>query len=82
MRTAAVERMVRSEILLPTEAGDLQADGRERTYRFTQKKLKAAANVGTAKKLFNLQLSFGPYAVNYTRSGSHLLLGGRKGRLR
>jgi U3 small nucleolar RNA-associated protein 7 len=81
MRTAAVERMVRSEILLPTEAGDLQADGRERTYRFTQKKLKAAANVGTAKKLFNLQLSFGPYAVNYTRSGSHLLLGGRKGHI-
>ncbi len=38
--------------------------------------------VGAARKVFDLRLEeLGPYNLSFTRSGRHLLLGGRKGHL-
>jgi U3 small nucleolar RNA-associated protein 7 len=40
------------------------------------------APVGVAQQYFNLSLKeLGPYALNYSRNGRYLLLGGRKGHL-
>lgn len=40
------------------------------------------AEVGAAQKVFDLDLpELGPYNLAFTRSGRHLLLGGRKGHL-
>eukprot|EP00038_Savillea_parva_P028332 m.64414 g.64414 ORF g.64414 m.64414 type:complete len:552 (+) comp8223_c0_seq1:251-1906(+) len=79
---AAAYAAARAEILLPEEAGYLEAEGMEKTYKFTQKELRGAVDVASARKVFDLKLdSFGPYAVRFTRNGRHLLLGGEKGHL-
>ena len=40
------------------------------------------AETGAAKKVFDLDLpELGPYNLTFTRSGRHMLLGGRKGHL-
>lgn len=40
------------------------------------------AEIGAARKVFDLKLpELGPYNLAFTRSGAHLLLGGRKGHL-
>ena len=78
-RTAAFEA-VRSEILLPEQAGSLEAEGMERTYHFTQAAIKDAVDVTAGRKIFDLALpQLGPYAMRYTRNGRHVLIGGRKG---
>ena len=57
--------------LLPAEAGSLEAEGMERTYRFKQEELQQAVDVSTARKAFDLQLDeLGPYNVNYTSNGA------------
>ena len=68
--------------LLPAEAGSLEAEGMERTWRFSQEALAGAADATAAQKAFDLQLpQLGPYCVDYTPNGRHLLIGGRKGHL-
>ncbi|KAK9868056.1 hypothetical protein WJX84_006070 [Apatococcus fuscideae] len=70
------------EWLLPGLAGALEADGMERTWRFKQDEVVREAEVGAARKVFDLSLTeLGPYSVNFTRSGRFLALGGRKGHL-
>ncbi|BFZ59069.1 putative U3 small nucleolar RNA-associated protein 7 [Saitoella coloradoensis] len=69
-----------SELLLQEEEGVLEAEGMERTYKFRQDQLRQEVDVATAQKSFDLKLpAFGPYAIDYTRNGRHLLIGGRKG---
>jgi len=52
----------------------------ERTYRFKQKDVAAAADVGVARKAVDLSLpTYGPYTTRYSRSGRHMLLAGEKG---
>ncbi|WFC98556.1 putative U3 small nucleolar RNA-associated protein 7 [Malassezia yamatoensis] len=61
----------------------------ERTARVTQSQIQSEIGVETARKSFELQLggikggvpSLGPYRLDYTRNGRHLILGGRKGHL-
>jgi U3 small nucleolar RNA-associated protein 7 len=68
--------------LLPAEAGHLEAEGMERTYRFSQEALAKSADATSARKAFDLSLpQLGPYCLDYTPNGRHLLLGGRKGHL-
>lgn len=70
------------EWLLPADAGELQAEGMERTWRFSQQEIAEAAETGAARKAFDLSLpQLGPYALNFSRSGRHMLLAGRKGHL-
>lgn len=77
---AAAYEAVRSEILLPEQAGSLEAEGMERTYHFTQAAIKDAVDVTASRKIFDLDLpQLGPYAMRYTRNGRHVLIGGRKG---
>lgn len=78
----AASRAARAEILLPSEAGFLEAEGIEKTYKFKQEAIKAAVDVGSAKKVFTLRLEdLGPYSSRYSRNGRYLLLGGKRGHL-
>ena len=67
--------------LLPAEAGALEAEGMERTYRFSQEQLALAADSSTRRKLFDLALPLGPYALDYTPNGRHVVIAGRRGHL-
>ncbi|KAF9439234.1 Small subunit (SSU) processome component [Entomortierella beljakovae] len=75
----AAYKAASSEILLTEEAGFLEPEGIERTFKFTQSALKKEVDISTAHKIFSLDLNFGPYSIDYTRNGRHLLIGGRKG---
>ena len=47
-----------------------------------QRAITGEAEVGAGRKVFDLQLDrLGPYSLAFTRSGRHMLLGGRKGHL-
>ena len=71
-----------AEVLLTEQAGSLEAEGMDRTYKFTQKAIAENVDVQTSQKIFDLHLDqFGPYNVDFTRSGRHMLLGGSLGHL-
>ncbi len=68
------------DVLKTESAGYLEAEGLEKTYRFTQDAIKEAVSIQSAKKRFDLKLAEGgQYGVDYTRDGRHLLLAGRRG---
>lgn len=75
----AVEEAARTEILLPEDAGYLEADDGETTTQFTQKQIASSIDIASAAKHFELRLQFGPYRAKYTKNGRHLLLGGKIG---
>ncbi|KAG0220503.1 WD40-repeat-containing domain protein [Mortierella sp. GBAus27b] len=75
----AAYKAAASEILLTEEAGFLEPEGIEKTYQLSQRSLSQHVDVSTAHKMFALDLKFGPYSIDYTRNGRHLLIGGRKG---
>eukprot|EP00466_Bigelowiella_natans_P009011 jgi/Bigna1/48085/estExt_Genewise1.C_220050 len=77
----ASESAVRAEILLTEDAGYLEAEGMERTWRFKQKDIAKEVDVRTKDKIFNLDMKFGPYFMDFTREGRYVLLGGKKGHL-
>ncbi|KAG9958100.1 BING4CT-domain-containing protein, partial [Aureobasidium melanogenum] len=70
-----------AEILLENTAGFLETEGElERTYKVRQDEIQSEVGIETAKKGFELRLDgMGPYNVDYTRNGVHMLLAGRKG---
>ncbi|ORY26568.1 BING4CT-domain-containing protein [Rhizoclosmatium globosum] len=75
-------RAAQSEVLLTQDAGYIEAEGMERTYKFSQKVIRENVDINTEAKGFDLKLKeFGPYAVDYTRNGRNLLIGGRKGHI-
>lgn len=77
---AAAARSARTELLLPEEPGFLEADPGEDTSTVTQGDIVEAVDIASAAKHFELRLEqFGPYRLDYTRNGRHLLLGGRRG---
>ncbi|KAJ2004245.1 putative U3 small nucleolar RNA-associated protein 7 [Coemansia thaxteri] len=82
-REAAILEAARSEMLLTEQAGYLEAEGEmERTFKVTQDQLADSLDINTRAKIFDLKLNeFGPYAMDYTTNGRHLLIGGRKGHL-
>ncbi|KAJ3012200.1 Small subunit (SSU) processome component [Thoreauomyces humboldtii] len=72
----------KAEFLLPSEAGYLEAEGMEKTWKFTQSQLKEHVDLSTSSKMFDLKLpDFGPYALDYTRNGRNMVIGGRKGHI-
>lgn len=77
----AQDEAAAAELLNTEEAGYLEADGLEKTYKFRQPAIKKAVDVSTAQKAFDLKLDFGSYKCDYTRNGRYLLLGGRKGHI-
>jgi U3 small nucleolar RNA-associated protein 7 len=79
----ARQSAARTEVLLPEEAGLLEAEGPlGRTYKFKQSEIREAVDANTSLNVFDLKLdTFGPYSIDYTRAGRHMLLGGRKGHI-
>lgn len=77
----AVLSTAATEYLLPEERGYLEAEHElEKTFKFTQSEIKQHVDASTANKALDLKLNeFGPYRVNYSRNGTHLLIAGRKG---
>ncbi|EEB09686.1 U3 snoRNP-associated protein Utp7 [Schizosaccharomyces japonicus yFS275] len=71
-----------AEFLQVDEPGYLEAEGLEKTYKFTQKELVDNVAIETAQKGFSLKLDkFGGYTFDYTRDGAMVLMGGRKGHI-
>jgi len=78
----AAEQAARAEILLPEEAGYLEADRDQETSEVSQIEIRRAVEPETAAKSFDLNLDqFGPYTLDYTRNGKYLLIGGRRGHI-
>ncbi|XP_059495486.1 WD repeat-containing protein 46 isoform X2 [Stegostoma tigrinum] len=76
----AEKQAARFDLLLPEEAGFLEADEGEDTCFIQQRDIADVVDISSASKFFNLELSqFGPYRINYSRNGRHLLLAGRRG---
>jgi len=76
----AVRSAAATEMLLQEDVGYLEAEGMEKTYKFKQDEIKSAVDQSTASKAFDLKLNeFGPYTLDYSRTGTHLLIGGQKG---
>jgi len=71
----------RGEILQTEEQGLLEAEGEERTWKFSQRQIAKMVTVGAAKKQFDFALPYGPYRCSYTDNGRHLIVGGRKGHI-
>ncbi|RKP26500.1 WD40-repeat-containing domain protein [Syncephalis pseudoplumigaleata] len=76
----AAETAARAEMLLTEEAGYLEAEGMEKTFKFTQEKIRPHLDLASQSKMFTLKLdTFGPYQLDYARNGRHMLIGGRRG---
>ncbi|KAK3565664.1 hypothetical protein QTP86_014066 [Hemibagrus guttatus] len=70
----------RYNLLLPEDAGFLEGDEDEDTCIVSQEDIAEAVDITSGAKYFNLHLTqFGPYRLDYSRNGRHLLLGGRRG---
>uniref|UniRef100_A0A672IT72 WD repeat-containing protein 46 n=1 Tax=Salarias fasciatus TaxID=181472 RepID=A0A672IT72_SALFA len=76
----AQKQAARFDLLLPEDAGFLEGDEGEDTCTVSQQDIAEAVDITSATKYFNLKLpQFGPYRVDYSKNGRHLLLGGRRG---
>ncbi|XP_034446880.1 WD repeat-containing protein 46 [Hippoglossus hippoglossus] len=76
----AQKQAARFDILLPEDAGFLEGEEDEDTCTISQEDIADAVDITSGTKYFNLKLSqFGPYRLDYSKTGRHLLLGGRRG---
>ncbi|KVH93967.1 BING4, C-terminal domain-containing protein, partial [Cynara cardunculus var. scolymus] len=68
--------------LMQTEAGRLESEGFEKTWRFSQQSIAQEVDVSSRKNQFDLVLpDLGPYTIDYTSSGRYMVTAGRKGHL-
>ncbi|XP_051760079.1 WD repeat-containing protein 46 [Ctenopharyngodon idella] len=80
MSKLAQDEAARYDLLLPEDAGFLEGDKDEDTCTISQDDIADAVDITSGSKYFNLHLSqFGPYRLDYSKNGRHLLLGGKKG---
>ncbi|KAI4902780.1 hypothetical protein NFI96_011153, partial [Prochilodus magdalenae] len=76
----AQKQAARCDLLLTEDAGFLEGDEGEDTCTISQEDIAEAVDITSGSKYFNLHLTqFGPYRLDYSRTGRHLLLGGRRG---
>ncbi|XP_076022913.1 WD repeat-containing protein 46 [Genypterus blacodes] len=76
----AQNQAARFDLLLPEDAGFLEGDEDEDTCTISQEDIADAVDITSGTKYFNLNLTqFGPYRLDYSKTGRHLLLGGRRG---
>jgi U3 small nucleolar RNA-associated protein 7 len=79
---AASAAAAEAEVLLPSRGGFMEAEGpMERTWAVSQRAIKAAVDVGVARRAAEFTLDGGGYKVAYSRAGRHLALGGRGGHI-
>ncbi|CAN7050803.1 unnamed protein product [Brassica oleracea var. botrytis] len=68
--------------LLPASAGYLETDGLEKTWRVKQTDIAKEVDILSSRNQYDIVLpDFGPYKLDFTASGRHMLAGGRKGHL-
>ncbi|XP_043087965.1 WD repeat-containing protein 46 [Puntigrus tetrazona] len=80
MSEHAQKQAARYDLLLPEDAGFLEGDEDEDTNTISQDDIADAVDITSGSKYFNLHLSqFGPYRLDYSKTGRHLLVGGKKG---
>uniref|UniRef100_A0A3Q3XR30 WD repeat-containing protein 46 n=1 Tax=Mola mola TaxID=94237 RepID=A0A3Q3XR30_MOLML len=79
-------RVISSKVLLtknylfPFNLRFLEGDEGEDTCTISQEDIANAVDITSGAKYFNLKLSqFGPYRLDYSKTGCHLVLGGRRG---
>lgn len=76
----AARKAMQSQVFATESAGYLEAEGMEKTYKFTQEAIKKQVDLNTRAKIFDLKLEMlGPYMFDYTRNGKNMLIGGEKG---
>uniref|UniRef100_A0A3B4DI96 WD repeat-containing protein 46 n=2 Tax=Pygocentrus nattereri TaxID=42514 RepID=A0A3B4DI96_PYGNA len=76
----AQTQAARYDLLLTEDAGFLEGDEGEDTCTISQDDIAEAVDITSGSKYFNLRLTqFGPYRLDYSRTGRHLLLAGRRG---
>jgi len=74
------DKDIRHNNFLQKEAvGYLEAEGNEETLKFRQQQLKPLVPIANAKNMFDLDLEFGHYKIDYSRNGKMLALAGSKG---
>uniref|UniRef100_A0A8R1DH35 WD_REPEATS_REGION domain-containing protein n=2 Tax=Caenorhabditis japonica TaxID=281687 RepID=A0A8R1DH35_CAEJA len=80
-----IEATAKAEKRLVENAGFVSRedeDDNQLTYAIRQKDIADAVDLAAATKHFELKLPrFGPYHIDYTNNGRHLVIGGRKGHL-
>ncbi|XP_071721476.1 probable U3 small nucleolar RNA-associated protein 7 [Rutidosis leptorrhynchoides] len=68
--------------LMQTEGGLLEPDGIEKTWRIDQQSIAPEVVIASRKNQFDLVLpDLGPYTLDYTSSGRHMVAAGRKGHI-
>ncbi|KAM3871767.1 WD repeat-containing protein 46 [Diretmus argenteus] len=78
----AQKQAAQYDLLLPEDVGFLEGDDDEDTCTISQEDISDAVDITSGAKYFNLHLSqFGPYRLDYSKTGRHLLLGGRRGHI-
>lgn len=78
----AQKQAARFDLLLPEDAGFLEGDEDEDTCTISQEDIADAVDITAGAKYFNLKMSqFGPYRVDYSKTGRQLLLGGKRGHI-
>uniref|UniRef100_A0A0N5A1D3 WD_REPEATS_REGION domain-containing protein n=1 Tax=Parastrongyloides trichosuri TaxID=131310 RepID=A0A0N5A1D3_PARTI len=75
--------MARAEIIHKEESGYIEVEeDDEPTYILTQRDIKSSVDIASASKGFDLVLDkYGPYTLDFTPNGRHLVIGGRVGHL-
>eukprot|EP00359_Climacostomum_virens_P006747 CAMPEP_0204913120 /NCGR_PEP_ID=MMETSP1397-20131031/11124_1 /ASSEMBLY_ACC=CAM_ASM_000891 /TAXON_ID=49980 /ORGANISM="Climacostomum Climacostomum virens, Strain Stock W-24" /LENGTH=472 /DNA_ID=CAMNT_0052084309 /DNA_START=153 /DNA_END=1571 /DNA_ORIENTATION=- len=63
------------------EPGFIEAEEGEKTHKVKQSELKALLPTYNSRLIFDLDLNFGPYELDYTQNGTNMLLGGRQGHI-
>ncbi|CAL2040628.1 unnamed protein product [Caenorhabditis brenneri] len=80
-----IEATAKAEKRLVENAGFVVPDDEDDnslSYSIRQKDIVEAVDMAAASKHFDLKLpNFGPYHIDYTDNGRHLVIGGRKGHL-
>ncbi|CAA7059951.1 unnamed protein product [Microthlaspi erraticum] len=68
--------------LLPAESGYLETEGLEKTWRIKQTDIANEVDILSSRNQYDIVLpDLGPYRLDFTASGRHMLAGGRKGHL-
>ncbi|XP_073016162.1 probable U3 small nucleolar RNA-associated protein 7 [Primulina eburnea] len=68
--------------LMPSEGGYLEAEGIEKTWRIKQEVIAGEVDILSLRNQYDIVLpDLGPYNLDFTSSGRHMIVAGRKGHL-
>ncbi|CAH9082467.1 unnamed protein product [Cuscuta epithymum] len=68
--------------LMPSDGGFLETEGIEKSWRIKQEAIGREVDISSARNQYDIVLpDLGPYTLDFTPSGRHMALAGRKGHL-